>query len=430
MSDSSKPWSAYMLDTYIERKPLAVPSFYFDDLEREAREKLKDRQDAFLYVFGSAGNCSAERWNRRELERWRIVPRMLRDATERNLETTLFGVTHRSPLLVAPVGVQGIVHPDGEIATARAARAVGVPYIMSTASTRTIEAVAAASGDGHRWYQLYWPVDKDITLSLLRRAKQNGFSALVITLDTMLLGWRPHDLQTAYLPFLHGVGAQVGLSDPVFMKMHGEAPIFDVPEFPYEPKKVEKRLQAGDEKTERTVNMAIQWMRQTNSGTFRTWEDLKFVRDNWDGPLVIKGIMSLKDAELAMSHGVDGIVVSNHGGRQVEAAAPAIWALEKICASPKVKAAQKSGKFTVLFDSGIRTGSDILKAVALGAQGVLIARPYMYGLAAAGQPGVEQVLKAILADAEISLGLSGYKNLQEIWGQADEVLVKLGDARL
>ncbi|EKM49799.1 uncharacterized protein PHACADRAFT_265499 [Phanerochaete carnosa HHB-10118-sp] len=420
-----------MLETYHERKSLAIPSFYFDDLEREAREKLKDRKDAFLYVFGSAGNCSAEHWNRSEMERWRIISRMLRDATERSLETTLFGVKYSSPLLVAPVGVQGIVHPDGEIATAKAARNVGVTYIMSTASTRTIEAVAEASGDGHRWFQLYWPVNQAYTLSILQRAKKNGYTALVITLDTMLLGWRPHDLQTSYLPFSQGVGVQVGLSDPVFMKSIGEEPILDVPEFPYDPKKVERRLKEGDEKTERAVNAGLQWMRDIHSGTFKTWEDIKLVRDNWEGPLILKGILSVKDAELAMNYGVDGIVVSNHGGRQVEASVPAIWALEKICSSPKIKDAQKSGKLTVLFDSGIRTGCDIIKAIALGAQGVLLARPYMYGLAVAGQAGVEQVLKAILADLDISLGLSGYKNLQEIYGRADEVLVKLGgDSRL
>ncbi|GJE92619.1 FMN-dependent alpha-hydroxy acid dehydrogenase [Phanerochaete sordida] len=430
MTDAKKSWSSYMLDIYLERKPLALPSFYFDDIEREAREKLKDRQDAFLYVFGSAGNGSAERWNRRALDSWRIIPRMLRDATERNLETTLFGVRHRSPLLVAPVGVQGIVHPDGEIASAKAAAAVGVPYIMSTAATRTIEAVAQANGDGHRWFQLYWPVSDECTISLLKRAKANGFTALVVTLDTMLLGWRPHDLQTSYLPFLHGVGAQVGLSDPVFMATLDEPPILDVPAFPYDPKKTEKLLQAGDEKTESTCNAAIAWMRQTNSGTFHTWDQLKVLRDNWDGPLIIKGILSVQDAELAMAHGVDGIIVSSHGGRQVEAAVPAVWALEQICGAPRIRDAQKSGKLTVLFDSGVRTGGDMLKALALGAQAVLVARPYMYGLAVAGQAGVEQVLRALLADAEISLGLAGYKSVDEIWHNREEVLVKLGDAKL
>lgn len=142
--------------------------------------------------------------------------------------------------------------------------------------------------------KVFRPVDKAFTLSILQRAKKNGFTALIITLDTMLLGWRPHDLQASYLPFLHGVGAQVGLSDPVFMKANDEEPILDVPEFPYDPKKIETLLQAGDEQTTRTVNAALEWVRQTNSGTFKKWEDLKYVRDNWDGPLILKGILSVK----------------------------------------------------------------------------------------------------------------------------------------
>ncbi|KIP02707.1 hypothetical protein PHLGIDRAFT_32097 [Phlebiopsis gigantea 11061_1 CR5-6] len=425
-SDDARPWSQYMLEVYFGRPQMALRSFYVDEVEKEAREKLKDYKDAFLYVFGSAGNCSADRWNRSELERWRIVPRMLRDATVRNLDTTLFGVKYRSPLIVAPVGVQGIVHPDGEIASAAAAKEVGVTYVMSTASTRTIEKVAEANGSGHRWYQLYWPVGKDCTLSLLKRAKASGFTALIVTLDTMLLGWRPHDLDTSYLPFTHGIGAQVGLSDPTFMAQYSEQPMFDVPAFPYDPRKVEAAYEAGDVTTVKMVDMGREWMRQTNSGTFRSWEDLRFVRENWDGPLILKGILSIKDAELAIEHGVDGIIVSNHGGRQVEGAVPAVWALEKICGSPKIQHAQKTGKLTVLFDSGIRTGSDIIKAMALGAQGILLGRPFMYALAAGGQAGVEQLLKATLADLEISLGLSGYKNLDEIQGMRDEIVVKLG----
>ena len=233
-----------------------------------------------------------------------------------SLQTTLFGVEHQAPLIVAPVGVQTIMHPEAELATARAASKVGVTFCLSTAATRSIEEVAEASGSGHRWYQLYWyvipqfrpylpahsystflslrPVGKEYTVSLLQRAKASGFTALVITLDTMLLGWRPHDLDTSYLPFLHGVGAQVGLSDPVFMAKHGKEPMTDVPAFPYDPKKIEELLEAGDERTTRMVEMGREWMRQTNSGTFRTWEDLKFVRANWDGPLILKGIVSLK----------------------------------------------------------------------------------------------------------------------------------------
>jgi len=176
---------------------------------------------------------------------------------------------------------------------------------------------------------------------------------------------------------------------------------------------------------QRAVHLGTEWLLEANSGTFRTWEDLKILRDNWDGPIILKGILSDKDALLAMEYGMDGIVVSNHGGRQVDGAVPSLWSLNKICSDPKIKAAQQNNKFTVLFDSGVRTGSDMMKAIALGAQGILLGRPFMYGLAAGGQEGVEQVVKTLLADLEITLGLSGFKNIDEIWGKADEILTRL-----
>ncbi|KAJ3551120.1 hypothetical protein NM688_g4918 [Phlebia brevispora] len=421
-------WSRYMTEVYFFKKPSPLTTFSVDKIEQLAREKLKDNLNAFMYVFGSAGTSLGCAGNLEELAKWKILPRMLRDATVRNLDTTLFGVKYKSPLIVAPVGVQGIMHEDAEIATATAAGKVGVPYVMSTAATRSLEDVAEANGSGTRWYQLYWPVDDDITLSLLKRAKASGYTNLIVTLDTMLLGWRPHDLDRPYLPFLHGVGSQVGLSDPVFMKKHGLEPILEPPEFPYDPEDIERRCKEGDQKMITRVRMAVEWLKQTNSGTFKSWEQLKLLRDNWDGPLILKGILSVQDAELAMEYGVNGIVVSNHGGRQVDSVVPSLWALQKIMASPKIQAAQASGKLTVLFDSGIRTGSDIIKAMALGAQGVLIARPFMYGLAVGGQVGVEQVLRMTLADLEITLGLTGYTNLQDIQGKGEEIVVRIGDA--
>jgi isopentenyl diphosphate isomerase/L-lactate dehydrogenase-like FMN-dependent dehydrogenase len=353
---------------------------------------------------------------------------MLVNATARNLETTLFGVKYPSPLLMAPIGVAGIIHADAELASARAAKTVRVPFIMSTAATRSIEEVAQANGDGQRWYQLYWPRTDEITLSLLKRAKANGFTALVVTLDTMLLGWRPHDIQSTYLPFLQGVGIQVGASDPVFMKRFGLQPVQGKeahPKFPYDPKKEEAKLAQGDEETKKVVTLGRAWLGECNSGMFRTWEDVKFLRENWEGPLILKGIQNVADAEKSIEAGVDGIIVSNHGGRQVDGAIPSLYALDKICQSPTILAAQTSGKLTVLFDSGIRTGSDIIKALALGAQGVLLGRPYMYGLAIGGEKGVEEVLRCTLADLEVTLGLSGFKNVQEIQGKREEVITKV-----
>lgn len=178
-------------------------------------------------------------------------------------------------------------------------------------------------------------------------------------------------MDTAYLPFLHGLGAQVGTSDPVFMARHG----FEIdqvhPEFPYIPEKLNKLAKEGNQNVIKYMKLGQDWIREVSSGTYKSWEDLKFIRDNWEGPLVLKGIQCVQDAELALEHGADGIVVSNHGGRQVDGGVPALWSLEQICQAPKIHEAQASGKFTILFDSSIRTGSDIIKALALGAQAVL-----------------------------------------------------------
>ncbi|OCB85710.1 FMN-dependent alpha-hydroxy acid dehydrogenase [Sanghuangporus baumii] len=427
---AANKWSTYNIETYRDRRiPLlsTVSVRRIEELARAKMEKL-NLMNAYMYVFGSAGTCSTERFNREAFDEWRIVPHdnireevffsSLHRSNRCAIETIIFGKKYSSPLFIAPIGVQGILHPDAELASARAAGSLGVPYIMSTASTRSIEEVAEANGPGNpRWYQLYWPVTHEITVSLLKRAKAAGFTALVVTLDTMNLGWRPHDLDTAYLPFAHSTGCAVGLSDPVFMKRMGLEPwpFGKHVEFPYEPKKLEKRIEEGDEDVQLRKVLGGAWLAETNSGKYRTWEDIKLLREAWDGPIILKGIQSVEDAETAVDW-VDGIVVSNHGGRQVDGAVASLAAMDKIGVSEKMKAAQATGKFTVLFDSGIRTGSDIIKALALGAQGILLGRPFMYGLCLAGEEGVAEQIKSVLSDFEITLGLSGYKNIQEIQG--------------
>ncbi|KAI0329024.1 FMN-dependent alpha-hydroxy acid dehydrogenase [Cubamyces sp. BRFM 1775] len=420
-------WSGYARELFASRRPPVLGSVDPDKIEAAAREKLKDSPGSFGFVFGNAGSGETYRNNRAAFGKWQIVPRMLRDVTHRTIETTLFGVPHPSPLIIAPIGCQGILHEDGELATARAAEKLEIPIILSGASTRSIEAVANANGTGHRWYQLYWPVNDGITLSLLRRAKTSGYSALVVTVDTMAIGWRPFDVDSAFLPFLHSVGIQVALSDPEFMKAQGFDPDADtdIPEFPYDPLKLDELYLKGDEKTRRGVRLAAAWGQQAVNGVFRTWEHLKFLRQNWDNTLIVKGIVSVEDAELAIDNGVDAIVVSNHGGRQVDGSISTLLALERIMQSPKVKAAQASGKFTVLFDSGVRSGADIFRAIAIGAQGILLGRTYAYALAVAGQAGVEAHIKSILAEFELTLGLSGYRSIREIQGKAGEVMIKV-----
>ncbi|KAF8817057.1 oxidoreductase [Phlegmacium glaucopus] len=419
------PWSSYMLGVYGGRcGPQPLGTVVFEEIEAKAREKLKDYGGAFMYAGGSAGTNSTYRANLRAFDKYAIIPRMLINANKRSLETTIFGVVHPSPIFMAPIGVQAIFHPDAEFNPARAGKALGVPFILSTASSRTIEEVAEASGDGHRWYQLYWPSSHDVILSLLKRAKENNYKALVVTLDTMSIGWRPHDLERSFIPFVHGVGVQVGMSDPVFMARYGKQPVTDYhPEFPYDSAKCDKKLVAGDAKLQEDSFLGTEWIKETH--TYHNWDDLKFLRDNWEGPLVLKGILSIQDAEKALTYGVDGIIISNHGGRQVDGAIPTLLALEMIMKSPTIKAAQSSGQLTVLFDSGIRTGSDIIKALALGAQAVLLGRPWLYGSVVEGQAGVEQVLRHTLADLEVTLGLAGFTNLSEVLGKGEEILVKI-----
>lgn len=321
----------------------------------------------------SAGSGSTARDNRAAFDRRKIVPRMLRGVDrERDLSCEILGTRLPAPIAVAPMGVQTIAHPDGELATARAAAAVGVPYIHSTAAAHSFEQVAEAA-DGPRWYQLYWPTDQDVCRSFLDRAKAAGYTALLLTLDTTLLGWRPADLDRGYLPFLTGTGLANYLTDPHFQGVDNPIP---------------------------------HWAQMfPNPGL--SWDDLPFLRRHWDGPIVLKGIMSADDAKLAAEHGMDGVVVSNHGGRQVDGALAALDALPAV-------AEAVGDRLTVLFDSGVRTGADVVKALALGARAVLVGRPVLYGLALGGQAGVEHVLRCLMGELDITLALSGYSSQHEL----------------
>lgn len=343
-------------------------------LEERAAEVLTP--EALGYITPSAGSGATARANRAAFDRYRIVPRMLRGSAERDLSVTVLGDALDSPLALAPIGVQTLAHPDGELASARAAAAVGVPYIHSTAAARSIEEAAEANGDGTRWYQLYWPTDDDVCRSFLARAKAAGYSALLITLDTTTLGYRPADLDRGFLPFLRGEGIANYLTDPAF--------------------------QAGlSAPVEEDQTAAIMHWAGMFPNPALSWDQLGFVREHWDGPVVLKGVLSVEDAQLAVEHGIEGIVVSNHGGRQVDGAVASLDALAAI--APEV-----GDRLTLLFDSGVRTGADAVKALALGADAVLIGRPFLYGLALGGQAGVEHVLRCLLAELDLTLHHSGY----------------------
>jgi L-lactate dehydrogenase (cytochrome) len=352
----------------------------YRQLKRRAKRELSS--GAYGYVAGGAGAESTMRANRRAMERWRIVPRMLRDVGVRDMRTEVLGTQMPAPLMLGPVGVQSILHPDGELATARAAAELGVPKVLSTASSYSMEDVAGAMGEAPRWYQLYWPNDPELATSFLNRAERAGYGAVVVTLDTWLLGWRPRDLAQAYLPFLRGIGVANYFSDPVFRAGLAKPP--------------EEDLQAA----------VGHWVAKYSDPTV-TWDDLSFLRDNTELPIVLKGIQHPDDARRAADLGMDGIIVSNHGGRQVDGAIGSLDALPGI-----VDAVPDD--FTVLFDSGVRTGADAFKALALGARAVLIGRPYAWGLAVGGEQGVRQVVRGLLAELDLTLALSGHTSFDQV----------------
>ncbi|HEU5472505.1 MAG TPA: lactate 2-monooxygenase [Actinophytocola sp.] len=375
-------FNSYQNEIYLQGLADAVPAFTTDATLLEDAARVAMEPGPFGYVAGGAGSGATVRANREAFDRWRIVPRMLTDATTRDLSCTVLGTPMPAPVLLAPVGVQSILHADGELATARAAAALDLTMVLSTASSNTIEDVAAANGSGSRWYQLYWPNDNDVTISLLNRAKAAGFTVLVVTLDTWTLAWRPRDLDQSYLPFIRGIGTAIPFSDPAFL--------------------------AGLEKTpEQDPQSAILRWIPMFTGTDKRWDQLPFLREHWDGPIVLKGIQSVADAARAVAAGMDGIVVSNHGGRQVDGAVGALDVLPEIVAVV-------GEQLTVLFDSGVRTGADVVKALALGARAVLLGRVYAYGLALGGEAGVRHALRTVLADLDSTVALSGHRTLAEL----------------
>ncbi|MFH9861538.1 lactate 2-monooxygenase [Streptomyces sp. NPDC017202] len=372
----ARHWADFQYEIYLNGMTGAVPRLPTDLGRLEELTERRLGPGPVGYVAGSAGDGSTARANRAALERRRIVPRMLRDVAERDLSVEVFGRSLPAPVALAPVGVLSIVHPEAEPAAARAAAAQGVPFVLSSASSTPMEEVAAAMGDAERWFQLYWSKDREVVRSFLGRARAAGFSVLVVTLDTPLLAWRPRDLDRAYLPFLHGVGTANYFTDPAF--------------------------RAGLAKPVREdPNAAVTHFVNLFADPGRTWPDLAFLREHWDGPIVLKGVLHPDDARLAADAGMDGVVVSNHGGRQVAGAVAAADALPRV-------AAAVGDRLDVLFDSGVRGGADVFKALALGARAVLLGRPYVYGLGLDGQSGVEHVIRCLLAELDLTLALSGH----------------------
>jgi len=347
------------------------------DWERAAEETLD--AGAFGYIAGGAGAEETMRANLEAFRSWRLRPRMLSGNQVRDLSVEVLGLRSPAPFLLAPVGVLSIAHQQAEVGVARASASSGIPMVLSSAATNSIEEVAEAGAP--RWFQLYWVNDREICASFVRRAEAHGYAAIVVTLDTLTLGWRPRDLRNAYLPFIKGEGCGQFFSDPVFLSRLEKPP-------------AEDPLTAAATMLATFPNLGL------------TWDDLDWLREQTSLPLLVKGVLTAADAQRAFEHGMDGVVVSNHGGRQVDGAVAALDAL--------VEVRDAFPDAVVLMDGGIRTGADILKAVALGADAVLLGRPYAYALAVGGQRGVEELLQNLMAELDLNLALVGAHSVSEL----------------
>ncbi|CAK7240063.1 MAG: hypothetical protein STHCBS139747_001499 [Sporothrix thermara] len=481
------PYAEYLYDIYrarlmADQLPIATTDAYL--LEEQARRVMSSevaatedgqaaippRPAAFGYIAGGAGSGTTVEANRRALDSWALVPRMMRTgrslpettkgtegpATEvvanaakalaqakaaaalRDLRVRLFGGPGRgapvdlaSPVVMAPVGVQCAYHPDREVGVAAACAELGVPFSISTASSSSIEEIKASLDDTDAgdsagspapapWYQLYWPQDDAITASLLQRARAAGARVLLVTVDTFTIAWRPTDLDAGYLPFLTtNEGNAIGFSDPVFRKKLAES----AQDSDYGDGDGD-----GDGELPTPENSplaaALAWTSEVFPRRGRPWRDLAVLRRLWgdDGAILIKGIQHPDDALLARQYGADGVVVSNHGGRQVDGAVGSLEMLPEVVAAVRnaelreAREMDSTGRqpFTILFDSGIRTGADIIKALCLGAQAVLVGRPVMYGLGIAGREGAKHAMAGLLADLDQTMNLVGCSSIADL----------------
>jgi lactate 2-monooxygenase len=392
------------------RRP-AVPTD-FASLEAAARRASSAR--AWAYVAGGAGEGRTMRNNRRAFDRWATVPRMAHGIARRDLSTIVLGTRLASPLLLAPIGAGALMRRDSDLAIARAAAATGVPYVFSHQGCNPMEDCAAAMGDAPRWAQLYWSTDEQLVDSFIERASRVGAGALVVTLDTTILGWRPQDLNLGSLPFARAEGIAQYTSDPRFLEIAAQRPSAEsattVTLGALRTLAAMARNYPGgfwSNLVSRAPRAAVETFLDVYSNPGLSWEHLATLRDRTRLPIVLKGILHPDDARRAFDQGVDAVVVSNHGGRQVDNSIASLDALvdvrEAVGPSP-----------TVLFDSGIRTGADVFTALALGADAVLLGRPYMYGLAVAGERGVTEVIRNIVAELDLTMALTGTRTLADI----------------
>ena len=360
----------------------------FPGLEALARAKMAP--EAWAYTAGGAGLETTMDANRAAFARYHITPRMLAGAAQRDLGCEIFGARVAAPLFTSPIGVLEMMHADADLAVARAMARLNLPMVISSQASRPMEEIARANGDGPRYFQLYWGKSDAIAESFVKRAEACGCKAIFITLDTTILGWRPRDLDLGFLPFLQSKGIAQYTADPAFRALLAQPP-------------EENPLAAAVQFTQIFSDPGLDWARIAK---IRTWTSL---------PVVLKGIVRADDADKAVAEGYDGVMVSNHGGRQVDGGQGALSALARI--APTI-----AGRVPVLFDSGVRCGADIFKALALGARSVGIGRPYVYGLALAGEQGVQAVIEYLIAELDITMALAGCRSASEI----DDTYVNFG----
>ncbi|WP_435747881.1 alpha-hydroxy-acid oxidizing protein [Microbacterium sp. PMB16] len=392
-----------------------------DALEAAARKALS--AEAFAYIAGGAGAERTMAANRAAFGRWQVWPRPLRDVAERDLSVDFLGTRRPTPLLLAPLGVMEMAHQEADLAVARAAASVGVPYTFSNQASFPMEQVADAAPHGARLFQLYWSASDDLNRSLLARAEASGCEAIVVTVDTHLLGWRTRDLDLAYLPFTRGMGIAQYTSDPVFQRLVREraaTPKTDAAAVKVTPKAVAAALTIARKGSALTgggslrdnlrsplPRAAVETFLDVFSTPALTWTDLVRAREWTSLPIIVKGIVHPDDAQSALDAGMDGIWISNHGGRQVDQSVPTLDVLPEI-------AQRVAGRVPIVFDSGVRGGADAAIALALGATVVALGRPYAYGLGVAGATGVREVVRNVLAELDITLGLAGLTAVSQL----------------
>jgi lactate 2-monooxygenase len=405
------------MDIYLGGVSGIRPRVPLDLEELEAAAKRAMSKEAFAYVAGGAGNEDTLAANRAGFRRWRIVPHMLRDVSERDTSVELFDERLPGPFLLAPVGVLELAHRDADRAVAAATRTEGVPMIFSNQASAPMESCAELLGDGRRWFQLYWSRSDELVESFVRRAEGCGCGAIVVTLDTTILGWRPRDLAPAFLPFLRGQGIAQYTSDPVFRRLMKQPPDggLGTPEPRPTPAALRTLIQLTRRYPDRFLRTltsgsgraAVQRFVEIYSRPSLTWADLPFLRERTELPILLKGILHPDDARQAVEAGMNGVIVSNHGGRQMDGAIATIDALPAVVETV-------GDRVPVLLDSGVRGGADAFKALALGATAVLLGRPYVYGLAIAGERGVREVIRNYMADFDLTMGLAGCRSTAEI----------------